>query len=101
MNNNKSFTRKDFWIRAIASYAIAMFVGFLISIVAGNRVSMYIYVPMVIYWIIIEVKRFHDANKTGWLALINLIPGLGTFAALIVAGLMESNYDNNKWYTGV
>ena len=30
----------------------------------------------------VQVRRFHDQDKSGWLALMNLIPYLGAIVAL-------------------
>lgn len=98
MNTNKMpYTRKTYWINAASSFLIASVANLLVGFVLGSEIARYVYLILMIYWIIIEIRRFHDANKSGWLALINLIPGIGTFAALIVAGVMKSDYENNKW----
>lgn len=69
----------------------------MIGMLLGPEIARFVYLALVGYWIYIEIRRFHDANKSGWLALINIVPGIGTFAALIVAGVLKSNYDDNKW----
>lgn len=97
MNMKIPYTIKNYWINVGVSFLIATGANLLIGVVVGSNNARFIYLLLAIYWIVIEVRRFHDANKSGWLALINLIPGIGTFAALIVAGAMKSDYENNKW----
>lgn len=94
------YTIKNYWINVAVSFLIATVANPIIGMVAGSQTARYMYFVLVVYWIIIEIRRFHDANKTGWLALINIIPGIGTFAALIIAGVLKSNYDNNRWLNG-
>ena len=101
METNKKtgfFPRKKFWIYFIVSWLAVSLLEILLEMMVGHQMAMYIYVPLAAYWIYIEVQRFHDANKSGWLALMNIFPGIGIFAAVIVAGVMPSNYENNKWY---
>lgn len=40
------------------------------------------YFAVIIYSVIIGVRRLHDLNMSGWMWLINLIPLIGTFFAL-------------------
>jgi len=91
------YTIKNYWINVGVSFLIATVANLLVGLVLGSEIARYVYLLLMIYWILIEIRRFHDANKSGWLALINLIPGVGTFAALIIAGVMKSNYENNRW----
>lgn len=91
------YTIKNYWINVGVSFLIATVANLLVGLVLGSDIARYVYLLLMIYWILIEIRRFHDANKSGWLALINLIPGVGTFAALIIEGVMKSNYENNRW----
>ena len=99
MNMKLPYTIKNYWINVGASFLIANVASFLIGLLVGSDNARFVYLLLAVYWIVIEIRRFHDANKSGWLALINLIPGIGTFAALIIAGVLQSNYDSNKWLT--
>ena len=99
MNMKIPYTIKNYWINVGASFLIATVASFLIGLLVGSDNARFVYLLLAVYWIMIEIRRFHDANKSGWLALINLIPGIGTFAALIIAGVLQSNYDSNKWLT--
>lgn len=91
------YTIKSYWINVGVSFLIASVTNLLVGLVLGSEIARYVYLLLMIYWILIEIRRFHDANRSGWFALINLIPGIGTLAALIVAGVMRSDYENNKW----
>lgn len=98
MNINKlPYTIKNYWVNVGVSYLIAVGANLLIGLIAGPEIARLVYIALLAYWILIEIRRFHDANKSGWLALMNLFPGVGTFAALIVAGVLKSDYENNKW----
>lgn len=96
---NKLFPRKKFWIHFVASFLITGLFEIILEMAIGHQTAMFINVPLVAYWIYIEVLRLHDANRSGWLALINLVIGIGTFAMVIIAGVLPSNYVDNRWCT--
>lgn len=91
------YTIKNYWISVGTSFLIATISNLMVGIIIGSDLARFIYIGLLAYWIIIEIRRFHDANKTGLLVLINLIPGIGTLAVLIIAGVLKSNYNDNKW----
>ena len=37
----------------------------------------------------LQIKRWHDLGKTGWLVLINLVPGVGSLISLVVLGFCK------------
>lgn len=95
--NKVPYTKKEYWKNVGASFLIAIIIDLLIGLIVGSENARFIYLVLGVYWILIEIRRFHDANKSGWFALLNLIPGIGTLVALIYAGALESNYDNNRF----
>ena len=97
MNMKVPYSIKNYWTNVGISFLIAIIANLVIGLVLGSDAARFVYLILAIYWIVIEVRRFNDANKSGWLALINLIPGIGTLAALVTAGVMKSDYDNNRW----
>lgn len=105
----RPITRKEYWIRMIALFVggglligvvfAAMLGG--ASIQTGQYTSMpayYLgYIAEFILFIIFEIQRLHDANKSAAWILLNLIPGFGFLVAIIVPGCFESKHKNNKW----
>jgi nitrate/nitrite transporter NarK len=53
----------------------------------------------VVAWVCValQIKRWHDLGKTGWLVLINLVPAIGTLISLIALGFFKGNSDSNKF----
>ncbi|HET8707620.1 MAG TPA: DUF805 domain-containing protein, partial [Pseudomonadales bacterium] len=45
----------------------------------------------------IQIKRWHDRNKSGWWCLIVLIPVIGTIWAFIELGLLGGNAGSNEF----
>lgn len=41
-----------------------------------------IYLAILVPGIAVQVRRFHDQNKSGWLTLINFVPYVGGFIVL-------------------
>jgi uncharacterized membrane protein YhaH (DUF805 family) len=50
-------------------------------------------------WIglVISVRRWHDCNQSGWLALIYIIPIIGGIIALIMQGGFKGTVGNNSY----
>lgn len=65
-----------------APTAAIMFIGLGLMFVVG--------LALILPQLALVVRRLHDANFTGWLALVYIIPALGALAIFILA-LMPSN----------
>jgi len=39
----------------------------------------------------VQVKRWHDLGKSGWLVLINLVPGIGTLFSIVILGFCKAS----------
>ncbi len=44
--------------------------------------------------IAVTVRRLHDANLTGWIALANLVPFIGSIAFIVIGVLPPVDVDN-------
>ena len=44
----------------------------------------------------IAAKRWHDIDRTGWWALINIVP-LGVFVSLVVNGFFRGTQGENRF----
>ncbi len=45
----------------------------------------------------IQVKRWHDRDKSGWWVLINLIPVIGVIWAIVENGFLTGTEGNNRF----
>jgi nitrate/nitrite transporter NarK len=56
----------------------------------------------VVGWIAmaLQIKRWHDLEKTGWLVLINLVPVAGSLISLAVLGFSKGRSGANKFGDG-
>jgi uncharacterized membrane protein YhaH (DUF805 family) len=47
--------------------------------------------------IIVQIKRWHDLDKSGWWVLVNLIPILGGLWSLIECGFLKGTNGQNRF----
>ncbi len=52
-----------------------------------------------IFWVALmsSIKRFHDANMSGWMVLINIIPFIGPFITFIINAFVPSKTFGNLY----
>ena len=53
----------------------------------------------VLVWALValQAKRWHDIGKSGWMTLLNLIPGVGTLYSLYVLGFNKGASEKNNF----
>jgi uncharacterized membrane protein YhaH (DUF805 family) len=56
-------------------------------------------VLLLVFWIglAVQVKRWHDRDKSGWWALINLVPLIGAIWVLIECGFLRGTSGRNRF----
>lgn len=53
--------------------------------------------PLSLLGIIVQIKRWHDRDKSGWWVLINFIPYIGAIWSLIECGLLPGTPGTNRF----
>ena len=101
---NGRIPRKVFWIYGflgmigafIALFAAAFILGMISQILA-----LIIIIPgyILIIWasLAIQIKRWHDRNKSGWWVFIGLVPLIGPIWQLVECGFLEGIDEDNKF----
>ena len=92
-------TRLEYWM-----FYVPMIIGYIIVLifaaVFGEEAAMIIFylLGLVFIWsvIAIQVKRWHDRDKSGWWILINFIP-FGGIWALIENGFLRGTEGKNRF----
>lgn len=89
-------TRREFWMFQLA-ITTALFVTLLFAVISPDLsivlMGVVILGALLPVWAV-QVRRFHDQDKSGFYALVNLIPYAGAVIALIFMTLEGTQGDN-------
>ena len=94
--------RKTYWLSLLGMMA-ALFAAVIVLSVAGvgedvlSIIVLLIYIPIIWMSLAVQVKRWHDRNKSGWWVLITLIPIIGSLWALIENGFLAGDDSQNNF----
>lgn len=95
--------RKTYWyafLGVVAATFVIMFIAALLSGASESAViviSFIMYIPLMWVSLAIQVKRWHDRNKSGWWVLIGFIPLIGPIWALIENGFLAGDETENRF----
>ncbi|WP_428034854.1 DUF805 domain-containing protein [Amphritea sp.] len=94
--------RKIFWLTALGMFVAEMVVfGLLTALSTGPEVLMFVtavlYIPLVWVGLAIQVKRWHDRNKSGWWVLLNFVPLIGAIWVFVEAGCLAGDQNANDY----
>jgi len=104
--------RRDYWLWAIVSsiaFAIILNIAMMVLGVGKSMAEtgtlpatfwlVYIILLLPLIWISVclQIKRWHDRDKSGWWILIGLIPIIGGIWALIECGFLDGTQGPNKY----
>lgn len=59
-------------------------------------IQIMLFVPYLVAWLAISVKRWHDRNKSGWWVLMTLVPVIGPIWTLVECGCMKGTEGENR-----
>lgn len=80
--------RKEYWMFALISLIIAVILGIIESLLGLSSVLGTLYaLAVLIPSIAVTVRRLHDTGRTGWWALIGLVPVVGMLVLLVFMAL--------------
>lgn len=48
-------------------------------------------------WIVLDIKRFHDRNLSGWLLLVGVVPIIGSIYCFVHLGFLPSDSGKNRY----
>jgi uncharacterized membrane protein YhaH (DUF805 family) len=94
-------SRGDYWRRYFFPTVIALVVMPLIIAPLPHFLRGVILVPfsILVVWVsvAVQVKRWHDINRSGWYALLFLIPIVGPFISIYVNGTIAGTDGDNSY----
>jgi uncharacterized membrane protein YhaH (DUF805 family) len=93
--------RSTFWIFFLLLYGVLGLIGFFmqragVSDTIKGIVGLIMF-PLFLVGIMMQIKRWHDRDKSGWWVLINLVPCIGGFWTLIECGFLKGTTGPNQY----
>ncbi len=95
-------SRSTYWFYSIGTMLVFYAIIFATALIVREEaaiqlVTLVAYIPMVWASLAIQVKRWHDRDKSGWFVLIGLIPLIGPIWALVECGFMKGTTGSNQY----
>lgn len=93
-------SRSEFWTIMLIVAFIVLFPAYMFFEPYSEQANQYVNImALVTLWpyVAVQVRRWHDRNKSGWWFLINFVPVIGLLWVLIELGLLPSISENNKY----
>lgn len=83
--------RKEYWMFVLGVFIAAIVIGIIEGILGLNQMvggtygplTLLLFLAVIIPGIAVQVRRFHDQDKSGWFVLLGLIPLLGGLIVLV------------------
>ena len=92
--------RQPYWMFVLAVIAVS-FVLVGISMVIGEKVGMILLVlfQIIVLWstLAIQVKRWHDRDKSAWWLLMNFVPLIGAIWVFVECGCLRGTEGQNQY----
>lgn len=92
--------RTEFWIVMLIASIIVLIPAFLFFEPYSHEAKEYVNVAVLVtLWPVaaVQIRRWHDRNKSGWWILINFVPFIGFFWVLIENGFLPSVDEGNRF----
>src|SRR5438045_1974944 len=101
MTTNGRIPRSTYWKFFAVFYGLLLLLGFLsdsetIPSVTTFILSVLVF-PVIFMGIIVQIKRWHDLDKSGWWTLINFIPIVGGLWTLFECGSLKGTDGENRF----
>lgn len=83
--------RKEYWMFVLGAFLAAIVAGMIDGLLGMNTMIGGVYGPLtlllflaiIVPGIAVQVRRFHDQDKSGWFVLLGLIPLIGGIVVLV------------------
>jgi uncharacterized membrane protein YhaH (DUF805 family) len=99
-------TRLAYWIPCVTLSAVNFAIWFIVAgVIKEHHETTLPLLVVLLLWVIIDcwvglavqVKRWHDRDKSGWMVLINLIPVVGWIWSLVELGFLKGTSGPNQY----
>lgn len=96
--------RQPYWLVALGLFVIGAGLNYAVGdfgvgdIALGSLVlELALFVLLLWVGLAMQIKRWHDRDKSGWWALISLVPLLGTIWVIIECGCLRGTDGANRF----
>ena len=97
--------RQDWWLKYVLVVIVIAVVASILDTALGltdpesgyGPISLVALLVMIYPAIVVNIKRFHDRDKSGWWVLIALIPIIGAIWLLIELGFLKGTPGPNRF----
>lgn len=94
--------RAKFWAGYVILWVASVIVIGLLAAILGDSAGFWVlYIIAVAFLVVaglaVQIKRWHDRNKSGWWVLISLIPLIGPIWAIIETGFLPGTPGPNDY----
>ncbi|GAA6170018.1 DUF805 domain-containing protein [Sessilibacter corallicola] len=95
--------RKSYWLSMLGMMVVtAIFMFIVVSMgVEGSGLQipivLILYIPLMWISLAIQIKRWHDRDKSGWFVLVSFIPVIGAIWAFIENGCLAGSDGVNRY----
>ncbi len=94
-------SRKEYWIGVLSITCVGVLIGILGKFLMPGFFTKFFLVVLQLLVVVpslaLQIKRWHDRNKSGWWCLINLVPLIGGIWSFIELGFLESEDFENTY----
>jgi uncharacterized membrane protein YhaH (DUF805 family) len=99
LSPNGRINRRTFWLFGVLVFVAISLVASLLDGLLDTRGIIGGIAGLLLLWpgLMIQIKRWHDRDKSGWWVLIGLIPVIGGIWALVETGFLEGTQGPNRF----
>ncbi len=94
--------RSSFWIASLSMAMVFGLINMVVGAVLGASdiafvLALLLAVPQIWASLALQVKRWHDRDRSGWWILIGLVPVIGGLWALVETGFLRGTVGPNRY----
>ena len=93
--------RRTYWASTIGTNVVFFIAAMLLLAILGEDLGffavMLLYIPLTWASLALQIKRWHDRDKSGWWFLINFVPVVGGIWSFIEVGCLRGTVGSNAF----